>query len=809
LEGGGGGGFHGAGGMASRSTGGGGGGGWLGAGGGSVRGVSGPAGGGGGGLEANGGDATAGTGGSGGGSQGGDGGSDGQSGQDGLAYGGGGGIGRNGSSAGSGGDFGGGGGAGSGTVAANGADGGFGGGGGGGGNSQGANTNGGLGGFGGANGASTNHAGGGGDGYGGAIFVREGGVLTIRDSTASGSQVFDGEGGISFSANTGPAGESSGAGLYLHDHVEVRIGATAGAPDVTWTDEISGTGGIGVDGGGRLVLDGTHDYTGPTRVYDGELAVNGSIVSTVIVPQSAGAIVSGSSSIPALVNHGSLNPVNSIGTLHVVTDYTQSATGQLRVEINDAGTIPGTNVDLLDVTGNAELAGKVHVLGGGGNYVLGTEYTFLAYGSRTGEFALATDDMAFFDVVLGYTASTAFFTLVESSADYAAWATTPNTMHVGTYLDGISSGATVDVQLLLDELDQVSNDEANFALEQLTGSVYGSTGQIGVQSTTLFLQALANRLRSRDTEGEGLWAAAENGSEAIRVSSTVDAPIMIVRGQCCRPTWTTWSTGFGLGGNATTDGNAAGLDFTLGGMLAGGEVVDQCNLLGFFGGYLYNYLGTDANESSKMNGGTFGSYYVRRMDTGYLLAAGGFEFDSYDSRRAIQFANLTADGETDGWKGYSYLERGATLGDRRFAIQPFGGLQYIYVRQNAFTETGAAAANLAMPGVDTHSFRSVAGARVLAEGTNRKGLSLRPEWRALWLHEFLETNSGFDTYFSEVGGSTSFAVNGLGMGRDWAVLGGGLNCDLTCQWSTYANYDLMLNEQSTFHIGSGGVQYAW
>ncbi len=47
------------------------------------------------------------------------------------------------------------------------------------------------------------------------------------------------------------------------------------------------------------------------------------------------------------------------------------------------------------------------------------------------------------------------------------------------------------------------------------------------------------------------------------------------------------------------------------------------------------------------------------------------------------------------------------------------------------------------------------------------------------------------------------------MGRDWVVFGGGLNCDLTCSWSTYTNYDLMLNDQTSFHIGSGGVQHRW
>jgi uncharacterized protein with beta-barrel porin domain len=69
--------------------------------------------------------------------------------------------------------------------------------------------------------------------------------------------------------------------------------------------------------------------------------------------------------------------------------------------------------------------------------------------------------------------------------------------------------------------------------------------------------------------------------------------------------------------------------------------------------------------------------------------------------------------------------------------------------------------------------------------------------------------SGFHAAFASVGGGESFAINGLGLGRDWAVLGGGLNCDLGAGWSTYGDYDLMLNDQTTFHIGSGGVQYLW
>ena len=193
-----------------------------------------------------------------------------------------------------------------------------------------------------------------------------------------------------------------------------------------------------------------------------------------------------------------------------------------------------------------------------------------------------------------------------------------------------------------------------------------------------------------------------------------------------RPTrWNTWATGFGLGGNAATDGNAAGLQYSMGGTLAGMEVLDNRHRAGFYGGYLYNYVGTNANESSQVNGGTFGGYYVLRHGNQYVLSLGGFEFDGYESRRRISFAGETAEGDADGWKGYYYTEKGATFGDRRLSLQPFGGLQYIYVRQNGFTETGAAAANLAVPGINTHSLRSVFGSRLFSQQAQRQPFTSR------------------------------------------------------------------------------------
>jgi outer membrane autotransporter protein len=155
-----------------------------------------------------------------------------------------------------------------------------------------------------------------------------------------------------------------------------------------------------------------------------------------------------------------------------------------------------------------------------------------------------------------------------------------------------------------------------------------------------------------------------------------------------------------------------------------------------------------------------------------------------------------------------YLERGVKFQTPRAAVQPYAALQYIYLRQNSFTETGADSLNLAMAGVDAHSLRSLVGGRLqlgqFAVGEHR----LLPELRALWLHEFLATDVVVNSYFAPIGGG-SFAIQGLDLGRDWALVGGGVRCELAGGWQLYGNYDAQVNSQQVFHVGSAGAQVAW
>jgi uncharacterized protein with beta-barrel porin domain len=742
--------------------------------------------------------------------------------------GGGGGIGTQGNPhGGAGGDFGGGGGGGLAEFSSSGAGGagGFGGGGGGAGNASGAA--GGAAGFG--AGGGRRDGGSGGDGFGGAVFVRQGGTLTILNSGISGSSVTAGAGGSGPGAN-GNSGTAAGAGMYLSSGVNTQVGVSTGTQ--TYADSISGAGALTKTGSGTLNLSGTNNYTGATAVSAGTLLVDGTSTSATTTVNS-GATLGGSGTITGdIVNNGNVAPGDPT-TLTVNGNYTQNSAGNLQVQINNLGNTPGVNSSLLSVSGTANLAGTVEIQPAAGTYTNGTRYTFLEAGGISGTFSGLLIDNADVHGLLSYDATDYYFTIYNGS-NFAADAQTPNQIAVANYIDANSVGATGPMLSLIDTLGTLSPAGVRNALDQMSGALYGSAAQTDLQSSTLELSFITRRLANGLSGVNGAPGGLATNSYGDRIGPTTGAApagslaasdlgsVMTVRGQnslnTFRPTrlassrWNTWGFGYGLGGNASGTSNAAGLNYSLGGTVVGLESLSENQAIGMYAGYVGSHLGSYlAGQSVGVNGGQLGTYLRRDDGINYFILLGGMGADGYNSRRLMQFGgvNSTATANYGGWQSQAYLERGVTLQGSKGSIQPYAALQYLYVRENSFTETGAGVMNLKVDGIDANSLRSLIGVRLAGNGwAPAGGGPITPVARALWLHEFLSTTTGLNAQFAPVGG-TNFAVTGTSLGRDWAILGAGLNWNMGRGWQTYANYDAQVNVQQTFHVGSGGFQYTW
>ena len=182
------------------------------------------------------------------------------------------------------------------------------------------------------------------------IISGAGGVTVANSSTATVRLVSD-------NTYTGPTTISSGtlmigqgnpgqpgsivssvinnSGILIFNRVE----------DLTYAGAISGPGTLEKEGAGKLVLTGTHSYTGATTVRAGTLWVNGAVPGAVTVP-TAGTL-GGTGRVGHTTLDGRVAPGAGIGTLRINGNCTWNgrATPTMLFELNSGSS------DKLEITG--------------------------------------------------------------------------------------------------------------------------------------------------------------------------------------------------------------------------------------------------------------------------------------------------------------------------------------------------------------------------------------------------------------------------------------------------------------------------
>ncbi|KAG6559777.1 Autotransporter beta-domain [Candidatus Rhabdochlamydia oedothoracis] len=145
----------------------------------------------------------------------------------------------------------------------------------------------------------------------------------------------------------------------------------------TYSGIISGSGILTKQGPGvvNFTNDSSGFSSGTVNINAGTLLVNNKLGGAFTVATNA-ILGGGGTAIGNVTNNGSVQPGNSIGTLTIDGDYTQTDSGELVIEINEAGA-----TDLLKVTGIATLDGALQVHPTPGTYSAGTIYTFLTAGT--------------------------------------------------------------------------------------------------------------------------------------------------------------------------------------------------------------------------------------------------------------------------------------------------------------------------------------------------------------------------------------------------------------------------------------------
>ena len=654
--------------------------------------------------------------------------------------------------------------------------------------------------------------------YTGATSVDAGVLEAGTTSAFSPSSAFTVNAGAVLDLNgfDNTVGSLSGAGVVINSGgLEVLSNATlsVGANNASTTFSGSLQDGDGATlaltkvGTGTLALIGKNTYTGPTTVNDGSLIVDGSIASAQTLV-NAGGLLGGKGFIGGnLLNSGIVSPGDSPGTLHVSSNYTQSANGTLRIEI--AGTAQG-QFDLLAVGKHASLGGTLQLIPLSGFQLhVGDKVTFLtANGAVSGNFSAIENEFATIvktQIVILPTA----VVLEGTQGSFVPAACNPNSVAVAQALDnavGNPRAAGLISFLNNEPFNKLCSDFTLIAPEALA-SVYNTAVSLAnVQTANLERRMDDIRVGSTGFSSAGFTMngitpsfsgglGGPTGAEG-KAGPSVLAPIPENR-------WGVFVTGLGEFTHVDSTDVARGFDLQTGGVTVGVDYrVCPFFAVGLLAGYAHTNADLANNGNLDVNSGTFGLYATAFSGGFYVDTAVTGGPSEYNSHRTALLG--TASGDTEGGDlnvlvdgGYDWKKGGLSIG-------PTASFQYTYVSFNGFTESGSLAP-LKFNDQHVDSIRTAFGGKASYDWKVGHVL-IRPELRAAWQHEY--GNSAYSIVASFANGAgTSFTVSSPRIGRDSLLLGAGVAVLWSDRIATYIYYDGELGRTNyDSHNVSAGVR---
>jgi outer membrane autotransporter protein len=544
-------------------------------------------------------------------------------------------------------------------------------------------------------------------------------------------------------------------------------------------------------GSGTWKIDEALTYAGSTTVDAGSLIVDRTVASgqTLVNP---GGLLGGNGSIGGpFVNNGIVSPGDSVGTLTVNGNYTQSAAGALRIEI--AG-ISASQHDLLAVNGHANLAGTLQLIGlGSFRLHVGDQLTFLtASAGVSGSFGTVQNELSTGTLVNALVVNLPNAVLLEGTqGSFESAACTPNSAAVAKALDNSVGDprASTLIAFLDDQLiNKLCGDFTLIAPEELA-----SIFDIGVSLANVQTANLKRRMEDIRAGSTGFSAAGFNLNGGALSFDGGFAGVTGPEGKGGPPVmaptpenrWGVWVTGIGEFTNIDSTNAAAGYDLQTGGLTLGVDYRFSPNFaVGLTGGYAHTNANLVDGGNLDVNGGKLGLYATAFASGFYLDTAVTGGFSGYNSQRTALLGS--ASGNTEGGElnvlvagGYDWVKGGLSIG-------PTANFQYTYIGFSGFTETGSIAP-LNIAGQNAESERTAFGLKASYDWKVGH-VVIKPEISVGWQHEYGDQSYAIVASFAN-GAGNSFTVNSPQIGRDSLLIGAGAAVLLNERVSVYAYYD--------------------
>jgi autotransporter-associated beta strand protein len=514
----------------------------------------------------------------------------------------------------------------------------------------------------------------------------------------------------------------------------------------TWSNDITGAGGLIKNGTGTLVLAGDDTYAGGTQVLGGSLQAANPLPGNVTV--GAGATLDAVPGVADLLSNSGTVVVKG-GNTTVGGNYTQSATGILSISLGS----------ILSVTGNAQLAGTLNVLGEDAGYVTSSHQDVLdATAGVSGTFAQFTQSPGvFLSTTLQYTPTSVWLDTTSLSITQATAA-----MNIVT---PASVGAAVRVQNGFDAINSKIASGATVApgVLQGAGAIQHTASSAAARAT---LQSLSGQLHAANAAMlfDGIDAAGNALSEHFDDLTNGSAKPGI------------WYADLGWQGDLQRSGYAGATFRSDGGMVGADFRIGAHALLGYAAGESRGYGQLDASwdhnqtwtDHAMLYGGVVqGPWYAKAQ-----LGGGWFH---ENLQRLLLLGGLVAP-VGSGFSG-SYaagsLEGGYQFRAGAGRITPFLDVRYQRLDEGAFAEQGGYGFGLMADAHTVGRLQTGIGLRAERGWRLANGVRMQFDGSAAWRHALRQYGDAFNASFT--GFEDWMPVAGIGLSRDESVLRAGLS----------------------------------
>ncbi|MBR4833476.1 MAG: autotransporter outer membrane beta-barrel domain-containing protein [Thermoguttaceae bacterium] len=252
------------------------------------------------------------------------------------------------------------------------------------------------------------------------------------------------------------------------------------------------------------------------------------------------------------------------------------------------------------------------------------------------------------------------------------------------------------------------------------------------------------------------------------------------------------------------------------GFLTGLDLFGSCDCrFGAFYGYQNNEMKNDAVAGFgklKTKNHLIGLYHQFGDETVYSIYTIRGGYDRYDTARQINVLGARDSLATkyDGFNAGATFERGANFALQPFVFSPFVSVDYNFLYREAFKETSTSGSGYALHSASSnyHSLRGIVGARLFVD-MYPGDQHVRIGARGAYIHEFLDGMFG-ETNVSLAGlPTTEFPIYGNALGRDWGLVGLGIDWAPIPAFLVSYHIDALLNEYVEDAYNSIGLSFRW